>query len=236
MIDMDITGHAGKHTVLQDARRQRYFLPHSEGDTASQTKSQMLPSPDVYNGDVDVMDLRAAVLLDKPSTPSILAASMVDTRPVDLTMPSVEPVLIASPTASISDTATPASPELSVKPSAIPSKAILDRAADLTINDARGQSISFKELYRAEPGQKRRVMVIFIRHFFCGASSHPLTQVALTDRACHSELPRIPPYSSFTNSTHITSCQHFDRLHRMWLPHAHTLLHRADILPLPNLC
>lgn len=57
----------------------------------------------------------------------------------------------------------------------LPTKAILDSAADLPVLDPNGQSIPFKSLYwprtMKEEQQGKRVMVIFIRHFFCGVSS-----------------------------------------------------------------
>ena len=173
---MDMTAHTDEHAALQDAQKQRYFLPQSDENMASQSKSHVLPSPILHHDDINVADLLAAVILDKSTAPAILKANVVDVRRGDPTMPSAEPVLVASPTTSDPKALTPASPEPSTKASALPLKAILERAADLTVNDARGQTIPFKELYRAEPGRKRRVMIIFIRHFFCGVSPRRLSQ------------------------------------------------------------
>jgi hypothetical protein len=50
----------------------------------------------------------------------------------------------------------------------------LDKAGKVEIYDAAGKAIVFKSLYNAEPGEHKRVMVIFIRHFFCGVGrSYP---------------------------------------------------------------
>ena len=51
----------------------------------------------------------------------------------------------------------------------IPSKADLKQAADLPILDVGKKSHAFKSLYSGERGA-RRILVLFIRHFFCGVS------------------------------------------------------------------
>jgi hypothetical protein len=163
LISMDISAHAGEPAALQDARKQRYFLPLSDENTASLEKSDILYISDMHHGPVCVTSLHTDILLDTGTTPAIQVACA---------MPSAEPVIVASPSASDSDSSTPASPERKTKSAALPSKSILDKAAVLTVNDAQGQAILFNELYRAEPGQRRRVMIIFIRHFFCGVSRH----------------------------------------------------------------
>lgn len=56
----------------------------------------------------------------------------------------------------------------------LPPKAMLEQAADLPVLDANGESVPFKSLYwprtKEEKASKKRVMVIFIRHFYCGVS------------------------------------------------------------------
>ena len=56
----------------------------------------------------------------------------------------------------------------------LPSKVILDTAADLPVLDSNGNSVPFKSLYWpktvVEHELGKRVLVIFIRHFFCGVS------------------------------------------------------------------
>jgi hypothetical protein len=169
---------------LHDARKQIYFLPGSNDNIAFQTKSPISNYADVQHGTIDVTDPLADILLDTSTTPAILEASVIDAQRPGLTMPSAEPVLVASPTASESDSSMLAPPESNSKSSALPSKSILERAADLTIDDARGQAVPFKELYRAEPGQRRHVMIIFIRHFFCGVSPRGPVSAISTNRAC----------------------------------------------------
>ena len=48
-----------------------------------------------------------------------------------------------------------------------PTQAELRKVADLPVLNAHAESIPFKSLYTAER-EGRRVLVIFIRHFFCG--------------------------------------------------------------------
>jgi hypothetical protein len=166
LTNMDISAHAGNPGALQDARKQRYFLPLSDGNKPSQIKSQILYNPGVHNGTIFVTDLHAESPLDSSTT----YPSVIDKQREEFPMPPTEPVLVASPTASNSDSSTPALPEPGKKSSALPSRSTLDKAAHLTVDDAQGQAIPFSELYRADPGQRRRVMIIFIRHFFCGVS------------------------------------------------------------------
>ncbi|RFU27454.1 hypothetical protein B7463_g8886, partial [Scytalidium lignicola] len=49
----------------------------------------------------------------------------------------------------------------------IPTREMLRQIEDMVVQDQEGQSIPFKELYSG-PRVTRRVLVIFVRHFFCG--------------------------------------------------------------------
>jgi hypothetical protein len=49
----------------------------------------------------------------------------------------------------------------------LPTVKILRKIEDYQLLDAEGKSHTFKSLYSG-PGITRRVLVIFIRHFFCG--------------------------------------------------------------------
>ena len=51
----------------------------------------------------------------------------------------------------------------------IPSQALLRKVADFQFSDQDGKSRPFKSLYSG-PMVARRVLVIFVRHFFCGVS------------------------------------------------------------------
>lgn len=57
--------------------------------------------------------------------------------------------------------------------SKLPSRADLDKVADLPVLDVAGNSHTFKSLH-SNDDSRRRQMIIFIRHFFCGVS-HSLT-------------------------------------------------------------
>jgi hypothetical protein len=52
----------------------------------------------------------------------------------------------------------------------LPSKSTLEKIADLPVFDVDGKSLPFKSLYWPEAKDKKKVMIIFIRHFFCGVS------------------------------------------------------------------
>ena len=167
---MDTSAHADAPAVLHNALKQRYFLPPADDKTASQTKRAALDTPEVYHGFADVANFGGAILLDTSTTPASSDASMADVRGETLTMSSAHPVIVASPTVVDSSSSMIPPSEPRKKSTAFPSKAMVDRAADLTVDDAQGRAVPFRELYQAEPGHKRRVMIIFIRHFFCGVS------------------------------------------------------------------
>lgn len=52
----------------------------------------------------------------------------------------------------------------------IPTMAVIEKVADLPVLDKDGKSRPFKSLYSGSMVAKR-VLVIFVRHFFCGVSS-----------------------------------------------------------------
>jgi len=66
-----------------------------------------------------------------------------------------------------------------------PSKADLERVADLPILDANRKAHKFSSLYK----DKHKVLIIFIRHFFCGVrgppSSHSLLHLPIKQPATY---------------------------------------------------
>lgn len=54
----------------------------------------------------------------------------------------------------------------------LPTQATLKQIENLAVLDKDGKSIPFKNLYTG-PGVTRRVLIIFIRHFFCGVRPPP---------------------------------------------------------------
>jgi hypothetical protein len=61
----------------------------------------------------------------------------------------------------------------------IPSQALLRKVADYHVLDKDGRSRPFKSLYTG-PMIARRVLVIFVRHFFCGVSYLFLLHIPLS--------------------------------------------------------
>ena len=207
---MDPSARPRMSAADQDARKQRYFLPNSDEDAASRIKqSHLFYTPHVHHYTGDVTDIQD-IVLEPDFSPTIVQANIASTQRNDLTMPSAEPVFVASPTGSDSESLTPTSPKPDHKPSTVPSKAVLDRAADLTVNDAQGQAVSFRDLYQVEPDHSRRVMIIFIRHFFCGVSLRSLAPATRTNNVCHRQncqeflrtlVSQIPPTSLPANTS-----------------------------------
>lgn len=52
----------------------------------------------------------------------------------------------------------------------IPGQDVLRKIQDLSVLDREGRAVPFRSLYEG-PNVTRRVLVIFIRHFFCGVCS-----------------------------------------------------------------
>lgn len=172
LINMDTSAHAAESAASNDARKQRYFLPHSDDRTASLRKNDFLTLslPEIDHDTFCLVDFHSDFLGGTSAVRATLEADMIETRREPLTMPPAEPAVVASPPASDSESSAPATRGAENMCSALPSKSVLDRAANFTVVDAGGRAIPFSELYRAKPGEKRRVMIIFIRHFFCGVS------------------------------------------------------------------
>jgi hypothetical protein len=54
----------------------------------------------------------------------------------------------------------------------IPGQDVLRKIQDLSVLDREGRAVPFRSLYEG-PNVTRRVLVIFIRHFFCGVCFPP---------------------------------------------------------------
>lgn len=63
--------------------------------------------------------------------------------------------------------------------SKLPSQRDLENVADLPVLDADGQPHPFKTLHSNQDGPQR-VLIIFIRHFFCGVSTCTYNQPLLS--------------------------------------------------------
>lgn len=79
-----------------------------------------------------------------------------------------------------------------------PTKRDLDKVAQLPVVDENGKPHTFGSLYSSDTNEAPRVLIIFIRHFFCGVSHiRACVQLsvctALTDLLILTELSRIPP-------------------------------------------
>jgi len=62
---------------------------------------------------------------------------------------------------------------------ALPKKATLATAEDIPVLNKDGKKVPFKSLYAASDGECRRVLSIFIRHFFCGVGYCSLSQLRI---------------------------------------------------------
>lgn len=60
----------------------------------------------------------------------------------------------------------------------LPSSSVLETAADLPVFDLDGKTIPFKSLYWVNGRDSKKVMIIFIRHFFCGNCQEYLRTLA----------------------------------------------------------
>jgi hypothetical protein len=63
----------------------------------------------------------------------------------------------------------------------LPSKPTLEKCAELPVLDVDGKTVPFKSLYWPDANESKKVMIIFIRHFFCGVSIALLPTVDVHD-------------------------------------------------------
>lgn len=130
----------------------------------------------------------------------------------------------------------------------IPTKSELEKASERTVYDKDGKKHTFRDLVASSTGSEpRRVLVIFIRHFFCGVrlpfspfASHPrpsYTTTTMTNTAA--ELSGVPALSVPINlrflpcralPTHLSNSD--------WLRHrlANPELRDLHLNPLSGLC
>ena len=95
------------------------------------------------------------------------AASNVDLNPPVNLAPVADDVKVA-------DTTTPTEVLSNDK---LPSVDTIRKVEDYTVFDNKCEKHSFKSIYDG-PGSTERVLVIFIRHFFCGVSFYHSSRVA----------------------------------------------------------
>lgn len=67
----------------------------------------------------------------------------------------------------------------------LPTEAVIRKIQDYTVLDRNGKTRPFKSLYSGH-NVPRRVLIIFIRHFFCGVSRHPRASSAPKTHATYS--------------------------------------------------
>ena len=133
-----------------------------------------------------------------------------------------------------------------------PTKAELDAVADHCVQDADGNKIPFKQLYEAKP----RVLIIFIRHFFCGVrfpfalnQRYPFIPRLLfqslpeppssiqANTPSSSELPRIPTYPLLGPHSLLPlrpPPSHLPYRHRLRFSLTNPNVHHRNILSLPT--
>lgn len=124
-----------------------------------------------------------------------------------------------------------------------PTKADLEKVADLPVLDVNKKSHTFKSLWADDENGPRRVLVVFIRHFFCGVRS--LALVPYSSRymehaliaLIYAELPRVPPHPLLPNPriplatfpTYLRCCN------RLRLSRPDTYVHKRNSLSIPHL-
>ena len=130
-----------------------------------------------------------------------------------------------------------------------PSAKMLDRAGALMVLDADKKKYSFKSLYEG----KGRVLVVFLRHFFCGVGLPSLSQTTASgfcpssvhpfiERRTHkkrvTELPRIHSHALYRSSPSNPLRPTYPNIpytNRLWVYRPHSLLQARNKHPVPNL-
>lgn len=124
-----------------------------------------------------------------------------------------------------------------------PSAEDIKKVEDLPILDVEGKTHPFKSLYTSELGFKR-VLILFIRHFFCGVRiphyhiAHNHVSDRLTDLLVRIELSRIHPHSRRVSHPRISVVipnTYLSRHHRLRPTRPNTHVRRNHLVPLSNL-
>jgi hypothetical protein len=122
----------------------------------------------------------------------------------------------------------------------IPSQALLHKVADFPVLDQDGKSRPFKNLYSG-PMVASRVLVIFVRHFFCGVSYAPPcypSPVSLHLLRLFAELPSIPKSTFREYNDRLPSPAPRTNIHCsgwLWLSCIDPNVSRSHWLPVSNL-
>lgn len=112
----------------------------------------------------------------------------------------------------------------------LPSEGDLDRAADMPVVDGSGKAHLFKSLH-SSPDSPRRVLIIFIRHFFCGVSNHICIASLRSWLTLGIELPGVFENSIFSLHTRISPrarAIYPNRRHRARTAGSNPLLSQGD--------
>jgi hypothetical protein len=112
----------------------------------------------------------------------------------------------------------------------IPSISTLEQVSDIPVLDVDGKQVPFRSLHEGVDGERKnqRVMVIFIRHFFCGVRhlEHP-NWSKLTDHLL--ELSRVSSHtircSSLSRRAPRSTNANIDSHYWMWLADPHSYVH-----------
>lgn len=124
-----------------------------------------------------------------------------------------------------------------------PTKRDLDKVADLPVLDVNGKPHAFKSLFSVDTGETSRVLIIFIRHFFCGVS-HPKAGVQLSvctafaDPSILTELSRVPSQPLYLHNSRRPSCSSYPNqghCHRMRSAWSHPDVHEGNSMSVPHL-
>ena len=124
-----------------------------------------------------------------------------------------------------------------------PTKATLEKVAELPVLDSDKKSRTFKSLYADNEDGPQRVLIIFIRHFFCGVRSpfsrpSQQSELPLTNYLPQTELPRIPPRPRSRHPPFLPRLPHtpdLNRNNRLRSTRTHPHVHTRNIMSLPHL-
>lgn len=119
---------------------------------------------------------------------------------------------------------------------ALPSESTLERIADLPVFDVDGKTVPFKSLYWSNGNESKKVMIIFIRHFFCGVSvvDIPCVQRGMTKNRL--ELPGVSAHPCCSDSSFFSAPKYINPHHWLRLAHSNSIIHRTDTMSVPDLC
>ena len=119
--------------------------------------------------------------------------------------------------------------------SMLPSESMLETVADLPVFDKDGKFVPFKSLYWVDGRDSKRVMIIFIRNFFCGVCLALVLSIRRRTTDTWIELPGVLTDTGWPDCPIFSTLRHIDPYRRLWFAYTDSVVRGTDKLSIPHI-